>query len=146
MPIPVATEAQWQLTVVHGALVQGWEVALRVEDAVYRVLRASDKADARRALALLHAWPDLVLVHPRRGKTLHVELKTDATKSQPTEAQQRRLALLYAGGNDVRVWRPRHWDDEVAPTLAGARQEARYAGIDDVAALYDARCRNEGWC
>ena len=52
-------------------------------------------------------WPDLVLCHYARGRTLFREVKTDTGKV--TESQQSWLQLLAHCGHDVDVWRPRDW-------------------------------------
>ncbi|MFE6228925.1 VRR-NUC domain-containing protein [Cellulosimicrobium sp. NPDC057862] len=49
-------------------------------------------------------WPDLVLVHPTRGRLLYRELKQQ--KRYPTPEQRKWLAALAATGADVGVWRP----------------------------------------
>jgi len=49
-------------------------------------------------------WPDLVLVHPTRGRLLYRELKQE--KRYLTAEQRKWLAALAATGADVGVWRP----------------------------------------
>lgn len=52
-------------------------------------------------------WPDLVLV---RGKTiLFVELKTNAGKL--AYEQLKWHGALRDAGQDVRIWRPRDWEE-----------------------------------
>lgn len=75
--------------------------------------------DAIRELAKLRGWmffhpydsrrstpgfPDLVLVHPRTGQLLAVELKS--VKGRVTDAQTEWLRALSLAGVDARVWRP----------------------------------------
>lgn len=60
-------------------------------------------------------FPDLVLVHPRRG-VVYAELKSE--KGRPTEDQERWLALLREAGQRAYLWRPSSMD-EVAKVLQG---------------------------
>lgn len=57
--------------------------------------------DSRRSMP---GWPDLVLVHPTRGRLLYRELKQQGR--YPTPDQRRCLAALANAGADVSVWRP----------------------------------------
>ena len=61
-------------------------------------------------------FPDLVLVHPGRGRILYRELKTMTGKV--TTDQQKWLDALAAAGADVGVWRPTDWltDDGAVKT------------------------------
>lgn len=52
-------------------------------------------------------FPDLCLVHPRRGLVLFRELKTD--KGKLTPAQCRWIDGLSDAGANVDVWRPQDW-------------------------------------
>lgn len=54
-------------------------------------------------------FPDLVLLHPARGRLLWRELKTE--KGRATPAQKVWLAALSAVGMDAGLWRPVHWFD-----------------------------------
>jgi hypothetical protein len=56
-------------------------------------------------------FPDLILVHERDRRLLLAELKTD--RGALTPAQVRVHAYLRAAGLDVRVWKPRDWDNVV---------------------------------
>jgi hypothetical protein len=125
------SEAAWQAVVCDASRYLGWTVAFRVEDAVYRELRRVEKTSAKAALSRLASWPDLVLIHPDRRQTLFVEVKTD--KGKLTEGQKSALATLAAGGLDVRVWRPKLWDD-VLTTLQGGEPDGD-AGIAEVVGL-----------
>lgn len=49
-------------------------------------------------------WPDLVLVHPTRGRLLYRELKQE--ERYPTADQRKWLDALRVAGADVGVWRP----------------------------------------
>lgn len=57
-------------------------------------------------------WPDLAIWRP--GQFLLVELKSDTGKVTPD--QQRVLSSLCAAGVDVRVWRPKDWE-QIVETL-----------------------------
>jgi len=66
-------------------------------------------------------FPDLVLVHPRRGLILFIELKTDT--NYPTTEQRLWLAGLCSATHNcpnilVEVWRPRDWT-HIVQTLGG---------------------------
>jgi hypothetical protein len=99
--VPKLTEKQFQRQVIQLAAHCGWEP--------YHTY------DSRRSQP---GFPDLVLAHPKRG-LLFVELKTDTGRL--TKDQDRwRLVLLRAGA-DVRVWRPRDWD-EIQATLTGVQK------------------------
>jgi hypothetical protein len=52
-------------------------------------------------------FPDVVLVHRKRGLCLYRELKSDTGRLSP--AQQDWLAALTAAGQDAAVWRPSQW-------------------------------------
>ena len=60
--------------------------------------------DSRRSTP---GFPDLVLVHAKRGLLLFVELKTDT--GRVTTEQRYWLDSLLAAGQDARLWRPRDW-------------------------------------
>lgn len=50
-------------------------------------------------------WPDLVLVHPSRGRILFRELKSETGKLTPEQTAW--IDDLKACGLDAAVWRPR---------------------------------------
>lgn len=52
-------------------------------------------------------FPDLVLVHPARGRLLFRELKSE--KGSASAAQREWIEDLSAAHQDVGVWRPRDW-------------------------------------
>ena len=61
-------------------------------------------------------WPDLVLAHRDKGRTIYAELKSETGKV--SEAQQEWLEVLAANpGNDVFTWRPSDWE-EIQEALA----------------------------
>jgi len=129
------SEHAWQLTVIAAARVNGWEVHW-TPDWVWAVIAAHVRDNSRRAGSREWAgngWPDLVLWHPVRGKTLYVECKTTLGRVSP--AQRQRITTLYWAGNDVRVWRPGYWADEVEPCLVGAERgkgPGKYPGEAEV--------------
>lgn len=59
-------------------------------------------------------FPDLVLVHEKRGLILYRELKTQTGKA--TAAQQRWIRALTAAGADAAIWRPLDWHTHVIHT------------------------------
>lgn len=75
-----------------------------IEMAKHRGWKFYHPYDSRRSVA---GWPDLVLV--RGDRTLFRELKRE--KGYPTPDQREWLAALEQAGNDVGVWKPRHWFD-----------------------------------
>jgi hypothetical protein len=60
-------------------------------------------------------FPDLILVHPRTGQFLAVELKSDIGRL--TAAQVQWLTALRLAGFGVRVWRPADLVDEIPQSL-----------------------------
>lgn len=60
--------------------------------------------DARRSP---QGFPDLLLVHPGRRRTLYAELKS--TKGRLTTTQLDWLVDLAVAGNHVHLWRPYDW-------------------------------------
>lgn len=93
------TERQWQGTVLEAARLFGW--------------RAYHTFDSRRSES---GFPDLVLVHPRRG-ILFRELKTD--KGRTSKSQERWIAELNGAGGNASVWRPADWPTVEAELRGG---------------------------
>ena len=62
--------------------------------------------DSRRSVA---GFPDLVLIHPKRGSVWFVELKMP--KGRLSKHQIHWLNNLKACKQGVWLWRPEHWDD-----------------------------------
>lgn len=81
------TEAQLQTSVTKLAKALGWSVF-----------------HVRWSPGTTPGWPDLVLIHPVRKRTLFRELKT--TTGRLSSAQVRWLGELSEAGNDSGVWRP----------------------------------------
>ena len=53
-------------------------------------------------------FPDLLMLHPRKGKMLVAELKGDKGKTTPE--QDSWLSAFRAAGIAAEVWRPKDWD------------------------------------
>lgn len=62
-------------------------------------------------------FPDLILVHPRRGTLLFVELKRDGKPLRPEQAEV--IDLLRCTPALVTVWRPSDWP-AIEATLRGS--------------------------
>ncbi len=107
--LPAVSEKAFQGQVIALARLCGWRVAHFRAARTAQGWRTPVAADGA-------GWPDLVLVHPRRGLLLYRELKTD--RGQVAEEQGAWLAALQAAGQDAAVWRPRDWNT-IARTLKG---------------------------
>ena len=62
-------------------------------------------------------YPDLTLVHPRRGLIIFAELKTNT--NYPTDEQRLWLAALKSATHNcpnisVELWKPKHWEAIIA--------------------------------
>lgn len=90
--IPRQRESAFQSQVLDAARLGGWTLRYHT-------------FDSRRSTA---GFPDLVLIHPRRGLALFRELKRDG--EQPSPVQLAWLAAMADAGLDAGVWRPRDWD------------------------------------
>jgi hypothetical protein len=102
-------EKDFQKRVVEMATALGWK-HMHIGESTKRVRRGSSfilvpDPDCQ-------GWPDLTLCHPRTGKMLFRELKTDTGKL--TDPQRDWLRTLAKCGQDVDVSRPRDWDEIVA--------------------------------
>lgn len=75
--------------------------------------------DSRRNKAGL---PDLILVHPRTGRTIYAELKSATGKERPDQTKW--LAALRIR-NEAYLWRPADWfSGEIPRILMGQRAAA----------------------
>lgn len=84
------TEAQFQSAIITLATRLGW--------------MHYHTHDSRRSVP---GFPDLVLVHPIKRRTLFRELK--AMKGRVSAAQVQWLDALASAGQDAGVWRPDMW-------------------------------------
>ena len=90
-------ERQFQAAIIELAKWNGWKV--------FHPLPAQNaRGGWRTAQAGDIGFPDLVLVHPRRG-VIFAELKTAIGKL--SDEQNDWLEALYAAGAEAYVWRPR---------------------------------------
>jgi len=135
------SEASFQSDIIQAAKLNGWR--FDVEDAhghhprthhylglfFRQVSKARDFLLGRRggvftlayhthdSRASQAGYPDLTLVHPRRGLIIFAELKTN-TNYPSTEQRLWLAALSSATANCpnilVRLWKPKHWDDIIA--------------------------------
>lgn len=85
------TEAEFQAQVVEAAELYGWYT--------------HHTFDSRRSNP---GFPDLVLVHPKRGFVIFAELKSE--KGRVTREQSAWIDALTQAGADAFVWRPADWD------------------------------------
>lgn len=95
-------EAGFQHAVIEHAHLRGWLVAH------FHAVRLPNGRVVTPATADGAGWPDLVLVHTRRGLMLFRELKTD--RGTLTRPQRMWGDRICAAGGDWDVWRPRDWD------------------------------------
>lgn len=84
------SEKDFQARVIEVAKITGW--------LVYHTY------DSRRSVP---GFPDLVLVHERKGVVLYRELKTDVGKVSLHQANW--LQALQSAGQSAEVWRPMQW-------------------------------------
>ena len=99
-------EASFQAGVIEYARLNGWLV-FHVSDSRKEVIRGGVSRLVGDQLA--KGWPDLALVHPKRGLFLVRELKSDRGRLRPEQKEW--LDALRAAGVDVDVWRPRDLPD-----------------------------------
>lgn len=86
------------------AQLNGWRV-FHVSDSRREVIDRRQGVSRLVGDELAKGWPDLVLVHPRRGLLLVRELKSDRGRVRPEQKEW--LEALRAVGVDADVWRPR---------------------------------------
>ena len=91
----MATEKEWQATVVDTATLMGW-ASYHTHD----------------SMRTTPGFPDLVLArqNAQGGRVVFAELKTDRPSSQLSEHQKRWVKLLANCGQEVYVWRPSDWE------------------------------------
>lgn len=105
------SENDFMRTIVELAAYSGW--------LVFHPLPAMF-ADGRWATPTMGnvGYPDLTLVHPRRGLHCVAELKVGANKL--TAAQSAWAEGFRKAEVDYRLWRPIDWVPEIIPYLTGA--------------------------
>lgn len=103
--LPRATEAEWQKTIITAARLHGWR---------HHHTWLSVRSDP--------GWPDLVLLRPRDGRQLVVELKSD--RGRITPAQQAWLDDFAACGVPAYVWRPGDDWEAITAVLRGENDDA----------------------
>ena len=114
------TQTAWT---ARNRIVEGWSEA-EFQSEIIGLARALGWVhyhahDSRRSPS---GFPDLVLVHPRRGEIIYRELKT--MKGRVSDAQRHWLEILKAAKQDADVWRPCDWTNgNIAKTLTGSRNE-----------------------
>jgi VRR-NUC domain-containing protein len=108
---PPLTEAHFQDQVTQLATLLGWSWVH------FRPAYTGRGVRTPVAGPLGKGWPDLVLVHPAKGRVLFVELKRDGAELTPEQLDVLRTLESVALARDdphrqveVHVWRPRDWD------------------------------------
>ena len=101
MPLKL-TELDFRRQVVSLAAIMGYE------HVGFRVAQTTQGWRTPVTGSLGKGWPDLVLVNPRKGRILFVELK--AEKGIVSEHQSRVMEVLRLAGAEVYVWRPSDLD------------------------------------
>jgi hypothetical protein len=99
-------ELQFQKTVTAFAHLNGWKVA---SFRPARVLRHGQETYETPVSADGAGFPDLVLVHRRRGLLVVAELKIG--KNRPTPKQRDWLQCFTAAGISAYVWKPQDWPE-----------------------------------
>ena len=108
------TEKNFQGNVEKAARMLGWR-----HYHTYRAKRSEE------------GFPDLVLA---RERIVWAELKTDSPRSQATPDQRKWLTALADAGEEVYLWRPRHWEELVTILQRRDRGDA-----------YDAEASRRRW-
>jgi hypothetical protein len=104
------TEADLQDVIVTLARLRGWLVAHFRPARTERGWRTPVAADGA-------GFPDLVLVHPERGRLVVAECKSD--RGRVTADQMRWLAAFSAAGVETHIWRPEDLTDPVEDSPIG---------------------------
>jgi hypothetical protein len=106
--LPSISEADFQQSVIELARALGWIVAhfrgVRIQRANGQIYYQTPvSADGK-------GFPDLVLAHPKKQRTIFAELKSEDGKVSPE--QQGWLDILQVNrGVEVYVWKPSEWED-----------------------------------
>lgn len=135
MPLASLSEAQWHNDVLRLASANGWKLDIedcqpKLQPTTYRAICAIWPT-LKKALTFLFGrqrmefnlvyhtydsrksgsgFPDLVMVHPRRGLIAFVELKTDTGTIKPAQRMWYAGLLACVKNNPstlVAIWRPR---------------------------------------
>jgi len=88
---PKITEKVFQAQVKQAAIITGWKYY-----ATWNSFRSTE------------GFPDCVMIHPKKGRLLVVELKSET--GQLTEKQAEWLDDFRAAGVEVHMWRPSDFD------------------------------------
>lgn len=94
------TEAEFQSQVMQVAKLYGWKI---------QHTRPAQYANGRWATPIQGdaGFPDLVLSHAEHG-TIYAELKAENGRLSPAQVDW--INTLAAAGDEIHVWRPRHFD------------------------------------
>lgn len=114
-------EDEFQRGVIEYARLNGWLV-MHIGDSRREVKRGN--VSRLVGDTLTKGWPDLVLVHPKWGRLVIRELKSDKGRVRPD--QKVWLKALASAGVDVGIWRPRDLP-EVEATLGNRRRITKEA-------------------
>ena len=106
LPVARMTEAEWTAKIRETATLYGW-FSYHTHNSKF-----SEKG-----------WPDFVLGHPRRHRTIFAELKTETGKL--SDAQRVWLTHLTACGFETALWRPSDMDTVLA-VLGPAQRRTRW--------------------
>jgi len=98
------SESDFQQAVVELARLCGWR-AMHVRRSVGRRRGGAGWQTTTSVVG----WPDLFLWHPRSGRVVVAELKSE--KGRLTVEQRGVLDELEGCGLDTRVWRPADWPE-----------------------------------
>jgi hypothetical protein len=94
-------EKEWQAQVIDAAHLFGWKIAHFRPAKTERGWRTPVQADGK-------GFPDLVLLHPAKGKMLVRELKAEKGRMRPEQTAW--LEWFAACGVDSDIWRPSDFD------------------------------------
>jgi hypothetical protein len=111
LPTGQLLETAFQDAIAYVARLHGWKMAH------FRPARTNGSW----ATAVSYdgkGFPDLVLVHPKRGIVIFVEVKSESGKVSSDQAEW--LANLAAAGARTRTWYPADWPD-IVPFLTDGR-------------------------
>ena len=100
------TEERFEQRVILLAALHGWRGYHTRKS--FGVVMGVNRLDA-------YGWPDWAFWHPRKGRFMLRELKTQRGPVSPYQTQV--IAELAACGIDTKVWRPSDWP-EIEATFA----------------------------